>query len=655
MPYLANEVFLHMQKLNRLFKHRFGPLAVLAIIIFVLSFVVRLILMGMSIKQLDINFFQYLQVFIIGFLYDIVVFSFFAIPIALYCWLMKDSWYRSKWSNILLYFLFTIICFILVFASIGEVTFWNEFEVRYNFIAVDYLIYTTEVINNIIESYNIYLIVGILLSTSILIILLSRKKMLRSKEVTMRFLPRSQFFLLFMLLPTAGYFLMKNSFKEVTKNNYANELAGNGIYEFGAAFWHNEINYEQFYATQSDTANLSIVRSKLLAHNTSFVGNDLLSVERMIKEDSAAQPWNVIYISVESLSGEYLKRFGGTLGITPRLDSLVQHSLFFDNFYASGTRTVRGLEALSLAIPPTPGQSIVRRKDNENLFTIGGLLKQRDYDVRYIYGGNAFFDNMGAYFGGNGYDVIDESDIPKNLVKHTTAWGCDDEATFDFALEQCDKSFKNGKLFFNHIMTVSNHRPYTYPDGRIDIPSAEKSWLGAVKYTDYAIVDFLHKARKKQWFDKTIFVIVADHCSSSAGKTELPVNNYHIPCWIYAPALVQPRIENRYVSQIDLAPTVLGFLRQSYTSKFLGSDVYKRDSTKDRLFISTYQDLGYLQQDTMVVLSAQKKVKMYKVNFKSGTAAEIESQNQYVQEAIAWYQSAYFLYKNNKYILPNLR
>ena len=631
-----------------MFGHRYGPVAVVVLLVCSLSFITRIILMIKSWPSLELNPLKFAGIFVVGLFYDLVVSSFFAIPVALYCWLMKDSWYQKKWQRIPLFILFFLITLILVVNVCAEVVFWDEFGVRFNFIAVDYLIYTTEVLGNIWESYNIPLIIAAVILAVLVILFLARKKLVASQQSSMRFGKRTVFFFLFMLVPLAGYFLVNNRIKNISDNNYINELGGNGIYEFGTAFWNNEIDYNKFYVTRNDTANFAILRNMLQAPNATFT-NDPLSIERQIRSDSPEHKWNVVLISVESLSGDYLKRFGNKENITPYLDSLIPHGLWFDQFYASGTRTVRGLEALSLAIPPTPGQSIVRRPDNDDMFTLGSVLKGKGYDCHYIYGGNSFFDNMGKFFSNSSYAVLDQRDIPDSFVHHVTAWGIDDEGAFDFTLQQCDKSFTAGKPFFNHIMTVSNHRPYTYPDGRIDIPSSTQSIEGAVKYTDYAINKFIKDAQKKPWFGNTLFVIVADHCSKSAGKTDLPVNRYHIPCLIYAPQLIKPKVETRLVSQIDLAPTILGLMNLGYTSRFFGYDINQLPAGKERAFVSTYQDMGYIRNGKLVILSPQRKIAAFRPDFGSGLNTPERVPDSLIYEAISWYQGASYLYRTGWY------
>ena len=357
-------------------------------------------------------------------------------------------------------------------------------------------------------------------------------------------------------------------------------------------------------------------------------------------------------ISIESFSADFMGTFGNTQGITPFLDSLADHSLLFTRLYATGTRTVRGLEALSLCIPPTPGQSIVRRPNNENLFSLGQVFIDKGYESKYIYGGYGYFDNMGYFFSNNGYEVDDRSKIADEDIDYENIWGVADENLFTLAEKEIDNTYQKGKPVYAHIMTTSNHRPFTYPDGRIDIPS-HTNREGAVKYTDYSIRKFINECQAKPWFDNTIFIITADHCASSAGKTELPVNKYHIPMLIYSPTHIPAGKMERLMSQIDLGPTVLGMLNFSYKSKFFGYDIFKLEEGRERVFISTYQSLGYLKNDKLIILNPQRLVTSYKPDYEKGTAEKIENDSALIEEAIAWYQvSSYeftqgLLKKNN--------
>ena len=157
----------------------------------------------------------------------------------------------------------------------------------------------------------------------------------------------------------------------------------------------------------------------------------------------------------------------------------------------------------------------------------------------------------------------------------------------------------SGQPFFAHLMTTSNHRSYTYPEGRIDIPS-KTGRDGAVKYADWALGDFLQRAAGHLWFDNTVFVIVADHQASASGKTDLPLARYRIPLLICAPKLISPARNERLIAQMDIAPTLLGLLHWSYTSKFIGHDVNRLPPGKEHALISTYQAVGYLEHDQPV-------------------------------------------------------
>ena len=364
---------------------------------------------------------------------------------------------------------------------------------------------------------------------------------------------------------------------------------------------------------------------------------------------------NVVLITIESMSAEFMDHYGFPLKLTPFLDNLAEKSLFFTNLYATGNRTVRGLEAVTLCIPPSPGESVVKRKNNKNKFCTASVFKSKGYQVKYLYGGDAYFDNMQDFFSGNGYDIIDKSDFKPNEISFSNIWGVCDEDMAKKAIQTMNEEYKIGKPFFNHWMTVSNHRPFTYPEGKIDIPADSKSRGGGIKYTDYALKQFFSLAEKQPWFKNTVFVIVADHCASSSGDVELPLDKYRIPAMIYSPGFIQPKKCNTLLSQIDLMPTTLSLLNFNYKSKFIGENIFS-PNYKPRAFIATYQDLGFIKDNLLTIISPVKKVKQFKIKAKTKSDFELfynlkkqsKVSNLQLFESIAYYQSTAYLLKNNK-------
>jgi phosphoglycerol transferase MdoB-like AlkP superfamily enzyme len=688
-----------------IFRNRFSLIWLVVFLFLTLSALTRIALL-VSTHSSGVTAGQFIGSFFIGLLYDAAVATFIIIPFVLQVWLQNDVVYRKKvmpfvcaffivsialllftsivpkdfspelhtaltgyiilrfviylflffmphrfrlrWRTGVLYVALTFVVFLLLLNAVSEWFFWQEFSTRYNFIAVDYLVYTTEVLGNISESYPLVPILISLVILALLIVFLFRQLIRNSVVLPLAFVKRSGIAIGLLLLPLLVTYTLSGKWRHFSRNEYANSLAGNGLYEFAVAFSQNELDFYKFYQTLPDTTAFNLVRQQLQTPNSHFVGNDPYSIERDITYEEPERKLNVVLISVESLSADFMQAFGGTKNITPYLDSLAQHSLFFTNLYSSGTRTVRGLEALSLSIPPTPGQSIVKRPDNNNLFSLGSVLRSKGYTTQYLYGGYSYFDNMQAFFSNNGYTVIDRSAIPASQVHYQNIWGVADEDLFTLALHVLDSNSAGGKPFFSQIMTVSNHRPYTYPEGRIDIPPSRQIREGAVKYTDYAINKFLQEARSKPWFDSTLFVIVADHCAGSAGSVELPVTGYHIPMLIYAPKLLPPQQVNALTAQIDVAPTILGLLRLPYRSKFFGLDALQTPPEKQRAFISTYQGLGYIRNGNLVIQSPVKKVREYRPDFTTGNALPVTLNDTLAREAMAYYQTISWLLKHRR-------
>jgi phosphoglycerol transferase MdoB-like AlkP superfamily enzyme len=429
--------------------------------------------------------------------------------------------------------------------------------------------------------------------------------------------------------------------KSFSAHDAANELAGNGLYEFFAANRRNELSYERHYATLPRGEDLVLVRAAL--------GADGEGVERHVAPPRPERRLNVVLVSVESLGSEFLGSYGNERGLTPNLDRLARESLWFSSVYATGNRTVRGLEALSLALPPTPGQSIVRRPNNDTLFSLGSVFEDKGYAVLFAYGGYGYFDNMNAFFDANDYRVVDRRAIPAARIEFENVWGVADEHLFDQVLDEMDRSraAQPERPVFVHVMTTSNHRPYTYPAGRIDIaPGTGRD--GAVKYSDYAIGRFLEQARLRPWFDDTLFVITADHGASARGTMRIPVDKYLIPLFVYSPKHVAPARFERLMSQIDVAPTLLGLLDFDYYSKFFGRDVLASPPQSDRAFVANYQALGYLRGDRLALLYPKRKAEVFRVDARRNPLEPVNDPAT-LREAIAFYSAASFVFRNGLY------
>jgi phosphoglycerol transferase MdoB-like AlkP superfamily enzyme len=247
---------------------------------------------------------------------------------------------------------------------------------------------------------------------------------------------------------------------------------------------------------------------------------------------------------------------------------------------------------------------------------------------------------MNNYFKANDYKVVDRTDFDEKTIQAENVWGVDDESLFNNSIKLFDETAKTQKPFFAHIMTTSNHRPFTFPEGKIDLPQGHRD--GAVKYTDYAIGKLIENSKNKPWFKDTLFVITADHCSSAAGKTKLPVDKYHIPLFFYAPDMLRAGHFSRIASQIDVVPTLLDVLGIIGAERFYGQSMFLAEADKkpERAFISNYQELGYYKNDTLIVLSPKQKTEAYKVDHVTLESTPTKIDETLLSEAIAYYQTA---------------
>ena len=598
-----------------------------------------------------------LGAFFIGILYDFAAGIFAAAPWLLLGVLLPERLLAKSWVKWILSAFAIFYTGILVFITTAEWFFWDEFSARFNFIAVDYLIWTQEVWGNISESYPMGVIIPTIVLVAVLVVWGMKRAGLfafakNGAPTTLRHRAIGLAFLL--IVPFFTYRLVSQALIPSYANQYNSEVAKNGCWAFFAAFKQMELDYKRWYIELPGKQALADAR-KLLATETekpaSAAPDDLA---RTITKTGEENKWNVILVCMESMSADFMSYVGKRNdGLTPNLDRLRENSVFFENLYATGTRTVRGMEALTLNLPPTPGQAIIYRPEGTNLKTTFTPFLNRGYDCGFFYGGDGSFDYMNRYFSTAGCRIVDANAWEKKDTTYKTSWGACDEDLFNKTIAEADADQSKGKPFHFFCMTTSNHRPYDFPAGRIDLtPATRRS--GAVKYADWALGDFIEKASKKPWFSKTLFVIVSDHCASSAGKQDIDVTKYRIPAMIYNPGLVGTKKITAISSQIDIMPTVFGMLNWSYTTLSFGHDYLSPSaaSLPQRSFVSNYQKIAMITPDTMTILKPNKKHSSYACDLTTGSLSPMDPSKAetaaLLHNTTVYYQSASWLFGSGK-------
>ncbi|WP_240221516.1 LTA synthase family protein [Rheinheimera hassiensis] len=313
------------------------------------------------------------------------------------------------------------------------------------------------------------------------------------------------------------------------------------------------------------------------------------------------KPLNLVIVMQESLGATFVQSLGG-LAVTPELEKLKQQGIWFENLYATGTRSVRGIEAVVAGFPPTPAQSTVKLSNSQQHFTtLASILKAQGYQTQFVYGGEAHFDNMRSFFTGNGMDqIVDQSQMQNPVF--TGSWGASDEDVFTAAHQQLTALHQQDKPFFSLIFTSSNHEPFEFPDGRIELYEEPKDTANnAVKYADWAMGQFFQKAKQSDYWQDTLFLIVADHDNRVYGDNLIPVEKFHIPGLILG-ADTKPELLKTLASQIDLAPTLLSMMGISSCHTMTGRDFTLDNISPGRALLQFEDYFALMQSDKLVIL-----------------------------------------------------
>jgi phosphoglycerol transferase MdoB-like AlkP superfamily enzyme len=332
-----------------------------------------------------------------------------------------------------------------------------------------------------------------------------------------------------------------------------------------------------------------------------------------------SRPLNLVIVLEESLGAGFVERLGG-LPVTPALNRLADEGIWFERLYATGTRSIRGIEAVVAGFPPTPSPSVVKLPNAQRDFTtLASLLGRSGFHSEFIYGGESHFDNMRGFFLGNGFNVVVDRSQFKD-PKFVGNWGVSDEDLFAKAHERIEALHQAQQSFFLLVFTSSNHTPFDYPDGRIEQFDSEKHTVNnAVKYADHALGQFLDVARASSYWRNTLFLVVADHDTRVHGNALVPLNKFHIPGVILG-ADVTPLKVRSIASQIDLAPTMLSLLGVDSTHPLLGRDLTRTlpefgnsSGPPPRAMMQYEQSYARLQGEILTVLLPNGTMRNFRV------------------------------------------
>ncbi len=628
-------------------------LLLVALVYLVSTTITRVTLLILQSSNVDVSALDYFQALLSGVTFDVYVASGFALLYSLFLLVFPKRWLEAAFGRWLTFGGFFIFVYAAIYLIVLELFFFDEFSSRLNYVAVDYLVYPHEVFVNLWDTYPVGTVLLIDLILSVAIVWLSRRWILSALENVTSFGVRLRSSLALLALCGAFYLSFNIDTSRVSDNRVLNEIAGNGVYNFFHAFVTNELDYEVYYATIDETEAIERVRRQVKTTDAEFTVANVESLSartltRRIESEKPARRFNIVLVLEESFGSEFIGSLRPEgVNITPHFDSLAGEGVLFTNIYATGNRTVRGLEASVISFPPIPGRSIVKRPANEDLFTLASALKTQDYQTVFLYGGRAYFDNFEHFASNNSYDkVLDETDFSRKTF--STIWGVCDEDLFDNALMTFDSLHAQKKPFFATMITVSNHSPFTYPEGRIPFNPQKQFRKFAVRYADYAIGKFIADAKSHEFFDSTLFIFMADHGARVYGRQEIPMDSYEIPLLFYAPALFPAGSRNdRLGSQLDLAPTILDMLDFSYNSSFFGRSMLRPDAHDDWILLSHNRDVAMLRNDTLAVLGILGGAELWLRNSSNGkfTLLGENIESSLARDAISYFQIGYGMYK----------
>lgn len=519
-----------------------------------------------------------------------------------------------KVTNQFLKYYFLIMLSFVIYIENATLPFFAQYDVRPNYLFVEYLEYPKEVFSMIIADYKIELIIAFIMIGIFIYLFLKFTKDTFIKAIKTDYKLK---IILFVPLAMVLFIGIRSSFGHRPANisdamysssRLVNEITKNSIYSIGYAVYSNKKHNANKVIKQYGKMDIqeAIKRVKKRLHIQSI--NKKFPFSRKVKTHfKTNHPKNLIIFLQESLGCQFVEAFGGEKGITPNINKLSKEGILFKNLFSNGTRSIRGIAGSVSGIFSIPGKGVVKRnKSQNNFFTISSLLKPYGYHTMFLYGGESRFDNMRGWFSGNGFDkIIDESSFKHPNFVGT--WGVSDEDLVNRANKEFKKLHEKKQKFAAVMFSTSNHTPFDFPDNKIKLINGvpKKSVKNAVKFADFAIGKLIKNAKKEHYYKDTIFVIVADHNVRVYGDDMIPVNMFHIPAIILGEGIT-PKVYNKLSTQPDVLATALDLIGIDLKYPILGKSIFDNDK----------KEISLMQFNTFYGLRAKDKIAIIRPNKK---------------------------------------
>ncbi|MDK2972465.1 MAG: hypothetical protein PWP23_2220 [Candidatus Sumerlaeota bacterium] len=559
------------------------------------------------------------RAFLIGTRMDIVAASLLLAPLIFVFFLLPPGAFDiDVLHNAALAYL-AVMFFALYLAAGGEYFYFEEYGAKFNHIFLEYARPSREVLGMIWKDYPVvptFLGVGTLTGGTLLAIdplldAAAREEM--SYLATLACFPVFLAAAFFGIRGLKGRPIGINAY-EFTNSQLVNQLAANGIFQVIRIVYderrHGGKVGKIFGKAPGDAA--ARVRERVATPGVEFVSGGVNPLDRVVTTPAALRRPNVVIVLMESHAASYIGALGSTKGVTPYFDALAKEGLLFTRMYANGDRTARGIEAVLSSFPPLPGMSTLKRAGaHGRMFTVASGLKREGYQTRFYYGGDAAYDNVRGFVLSCGFDsVCEQRDIANPSFQ--TSWGVCDEDLYDRLLaDLAAQPADAASLSF--FLTISNHRPYTWPEGKIDPVHPTEKLASTFQYADYAMGQFIEKARKTAAWENTVFVFVADHGMCIHGQSLVPVERFHIPCLILAPGIeaVAGRRVETLCSQTDVLPTLLGLLGGERRHCSFGRDLLHLPAERGSALMHYYGSYAFVRDGKVLILAPEHRPRTF--------------------------------------------